>query len=314
MIEVDSLSKYFGSIQAVRDISFKIDKGEIVGFLGPNGAGKTTTMRILTCFFPPTSGKARIAGYDIFKDPLEVRRKIGYFLEKAPLYPDMTVKSFLNFVAEVRGIGKSDKKQKITKVMGDCGIEQVASRLIGNLSKGYRQRVCLAQSLIHDPDVLILDEPTIGLDPEHVVEVRELIKDLGSERTVLLSSHILPEVSMICQRVIIIDEGKIIAEDTPQNLMDKLQTFSRTFVQIEGPSDSVLKELKKLSGILQVEEKGAVSQKVFSYLVEAKKDVDIGKAISSAVFKNNWGILEIRPVTMTLEEIFLKLVTEEKEV
>jgi ABC-2 type transport system ATP-binding protein len=314
MIEVEGLTKSFGNILAVRNISFKVEKGEIVGFLGPNGAGKTTTMRILTGFFPPTSGKARIAGFDVFNDSLEVRRKIGYFLEKAPLYPDMSVKVFLNFVAEVRGIGKREKKQKIGKVMDECGIESVSGRLIGNLSKGYRQRVCLAQALLHDPEVLILDEPTIGLDPEQVVEVRHLIRNLGSERTVLLSTHILPEVSMICQQVIIIDKGEIIAVDTPENLMDKLQESSRIFVQIEGPSLQVLQELKKIPGILQVEEKGVTSHNVFSYLVESKKDMDISKEISSAVFRNNWGLLEMRPMVMTLEDIFLKLVTEEKGV
>lgn len=314
MIEVDGLAKYFGNIAAVKNISFKVDKGEIVGFLGPNGAGKTTTMRILTCFFPATSGKAKVAGYDVFSDSLAVRRRIGYFLEKAPLYPDMPVKAFLNFAAEVRGLDRNDKKRNVVRVMGDCGIENVSDRLIGNLSKGYRQRVCLAQALIHNPEVLILDEPTIGLDPENVVEVRELIKNLGQDRTVLLSTHILPEVSMVCQRVIIINQGEIVAIDSPANLMNKLQKSSRFFLKIEGPSASVLQELKKIPNIIDVVEKGKDSQNIFSYQVESKKDANVGKEISSTVYKNKWGLLEIRPEEMTLEDIFLKIITEKREV
>lgn len=314
MIEVEGLTKYFGRIAAVRNISFKIAKGEIVGFLGPNGAGKTTTMRMLTCFFPPTSGNAKVAGYDVLKDPLNVKKKIGYFLEKAPLYSDMSVRAFLSFAANVKGVRRKDRARTIGKVMEECGIGHVAERLIGNISKGYRQRVCLAQALIHNPEVLILDEPTVGLDPEQVVEVRKLIKDLGGERTILLSTHILPEVSMTCQRVIIINEGEIVAMDTPESLMKRLQNSCQILVQVEGPSLLVIEELKRIPEVTQVSEKEKISENVSSYLVESKKDRDITKDIPSCIFKNNWHLLEMRPIEMTLEEIFLKLVTEEKGV
>jgi ABC-2 type transport system ATP-binding protein len=314
MIEVEGLTKYFGRIAAVKNVSFKIAKGEIVGFLGPNGSGKTTTMRMLTCFFPPTNGSARVAGYDVVKDSLNVRRRIGYFLEKAPLYPDMSVRAFLNFVANVKGVRGKDRIKTVSKLIEECGIGHVAERLIGNISKGYRQRVCLAQALIHNPEVLILDEPTAGLDPEQVVEVRKLIKDLGGERTILLSTHILPEVSMTCQRVIIINEGEIVAMDTPESLMKKLKSSCQILVQIEGPSLLVIEELKKIPEVTHVKEKERMSENAFSYLIESKKDGDITKDISSCVFKNNWYLLEMRPIEMTLEDIFLKLVTEEKGV
>lgn len=312
MIEVEGLTKHFGRIAAVKNISFKIAKGEIVGFLGPNGAGKTTTMRMLTCFFPPTSGRAMVAGHDVIKDPLNVKRKIGYFLEKAPLYPDMSVKAFLNFVADVKGVRGKDKKKTVSILMEECGIGHVAERLIGNISKGYRQRVCLAQALINNPEVLILDEPTAGLDPEQVVEVRNLIKNLGGERTIMLSTHILPEVSMTCQRVIIINEGEIVAMDTPESLMKRLQGSCQILVQIEGPTLLVLEELKGIPDVIHVEEKERISENVSFYLIESRKDSDVTKDIPSCVLKNNWHLLEMRQIEMTLEEIFLKLVTEEK--
>jgi ABC-2 type transport system ATP-binding protein len=312
MIEVEGLTKYFGRIAAVKNISFHIAKGEIVGFLGPNGSGKTTTMRMLTCFFPPTEGSAKVAGYDVVKNPLNVKRRIGYFLEKAPLYPDMSVKAFLDFVANVKGVRGKDKKKTLDNLMEECGIGHVADRLIGNISKGYRQRVCLAQALIHDPEVLVLDEPTAGLDPEQVVEVRNLIKDLGGQRTILLSSHILPEISMTCQRVIIINRGEIVAMDSPETLTNMIQNSCQMMVQIEGPSVSVTEELKRIPDVVRIQELERISEGVSSYLVESKKGSDVGKFIPSCVLKNNWHLLEMKQIEMTLEEIFLKLVAKKE--
>ena len=234
-------------------------------------------------------------------------------MERAPLYTDMSVLSFLDFVAVVRGVDKGQKKKKIGKVMEECGIAGVSGRLIKNLSRGYRQRVCLAQALVHDPEVLILDEPTIGLDPEQVVEARKLIGNLDGERTVLLSTHILHDVSMVCRRVIIIDQGRIIAVDTPENLMNRFMKFPRTFVTVEGPPAAVIKALAGLPGVYRVEEQESGSANAFSYIIESGKDADIAGELSSAVFKNNWRMLEMKPVEMTLEEIFLKVVSERNE-
>jgi len=308
LIEVKGLTKYFGETPAVKNVSFEVGKGEIAGFLGPNGAGKTTTMRMLACYFPPTSGTARVAGYDVFKDSLNVRRKIGYFIEKAPLYTDMTVENFLGFVADVRGVSKGEKKKRIGKVMEDCGISNVSHRLINNLSRGYRQRVSLAQNLVHDPEVLILDEPTIGLDPGQVADVRKLIKNIGTERTVFLSTHILHDVSMVCTKVIIINQGEIIAVDTPENLNTRIQGVGRTRVRIDGAPDKVVQQLSDIPGVLNVKREETHSDKSIFYTVESKKDADIARDITSVVFKNSWGLLEIKPVKMSLEEIFLTII------
>jgi ABC-2 type transport system ATP-binding protein len=312
MIEVKNLTKYYGEIKGIEDISFSIGKGEITGFLGPNGSGKTTTMRILTCFFPPTSGKATVAGYDVTESPIEVRKRIGYMPETVPLYPDMKVITYLNFVAEAKRMDKGNKKRKISEVMEQCGIEDVSHRLVGNLSKGYRQRVGLAQALINDPEVLILDEPTIGLDPKQVVGIRELIKNLAGERTIILSSHILPEVSMICERVVIIHKGEIVAVDTPENLMEKLQKTSKISVQIEGIKQEVTAKLKTMPGVVAVLEKEEDPPGVFSYEIESEKEKEISGELSYLVYNNKWKLVEMRPVKMSLEDIFIKLVTEEE--
>ncbi|MFH2012232.1 MAG: ATP-binding cassette domain-containing protein [Pseudomonadota bacterium] len=312
MIQVENLTKYYGNIPAIEDISFTAEKGEILGFLGPNGAGKTTTMKILSCFMPATKGTAKVAGYDVFKDSLEVRKRIGYQPENVPIYRDMTVSTYLNFVAQVRGIDRKERKTKVGKVMDECGITDVSGKLIGKLSKGYRQRVGIAQALVHDPEVLILDEPTIGLDPRQIHGIRGLVKNLGGQRTVILSSHILPEVSMTCHRVIIINEGRLVAVDTPDNLMARLQKGTKILAEIEGPPDVIIKELKSLSGVNNIEKKDAKSENSFTYLIDSASDKDIRKELFAAVSKNGWLMTEIRQIDMSLEDIFLKLVTEEK--
>jgi len=313
MIEVEQLSKAYGPIKAIEDVSFVVEKGEILGFLGPNGAGKSTTMRILTCFMPPTSGTARIAGYDIFKESLQVRRRIGYVPENAPLYTDMPVVSFLKFAAEVKGLSRRERLRQVGQVMDDCGIKDVQHRYIGKLSKGYRQRVALAQALLGNPEVLILDEPTIGLDPRQIIEIRQLIKGLAGQKTVILSTHILPEVSMTCQRVIIINRGRLVAVDTPENLTTKLQTSSRLLVRVEGPATDVVRALGAVSGVQTVKEDGSGLGHVVTCVIESKKDRDVRKDVAAAVVCQNWGLLELRPVDLTLEEVFVRLVTEEKE-
>jgi ABC-2 type transport system ATP-binding protein len=313
MIEVEQLSKSYGPIKAIEDVSFVVEKGEILGFLGPNGAGKTTTMRILTCFMPPTSGTARVAGYDIFNESLQVRRRLGYVPENAPLYTDMPVVSFLKFAAEVKGLSRRERLRQIGQVMDDCGIKDVQHRYIDKLSKGYRQRVALAQALLGNPDVLILDEPTIGLDPRQIIDIRQLIKGLAGQKTVILSTHILPEVSMTCQRVIIINRGRLVAVDTPENLTTKLQTSSRLLVRVEGPATEVVRALGVVSGVQTVKEDGGGPGQVVTCIIESKKDCDVRKDVAAAVVHQNWGLLELRPVDLTLEDVFVRLVTEEKE-
>jgi ABC-2 type transport system ATP-binding protein len=313
MIEVEQLSKTYGPIRAIEDVSFVVEKGEILGFLGPNGAGKSTTMRILTCFMPPTSGTARIAGYDIFADSLQVRRRLGYVPENAPLYTDMPVVSFLKFAAEVKGLSRRERLRQVGQVMDDCGIKDVQHRYIGKLSKGYRQRVALAQALLGNPDVLILDEPTIGLDPRQIIDIRQLIKGLAGQKTVILSTHILPEVSMTCQRVIIINRGRLVAVDTPENLTTKLQTSSRLLVRVEGPGTEVVRALGAVAGVQTVKEDGSGPAHVVTCVVESKKDRDVRKDVAATVVRQNWGLLELRPVDLTLEDVFVRLVTEEKE-
>lgn len=311
MIEVEHLTKYFGSFKAVDDISFKVAKGEIVGFLGPNGAGKTTTMRILTGFYPPNSGSARVGGYDVLEQSLEVRRRVGYFPEKVPIYSEMRVSKFLDFVAEVKRVSRGERKGKIEKAMEICGVTHMSNKLISHLSKGYRQRVCLAQALINDPEVLILDEPTIGLDPEQITEIRNLIRNLRGKRTILLSTHILPEVSMTCERVIIINKGKLVVEDYPENLANSLRTSNRVLVKVEGPIAEVKRRLESLPEIINVTVQEKESPDVINLMVEAQKGVDIRKSLAATITGSNWGLLEMKTVEMSLEEIFLHLVTEE---
>ncbi len=312
MIEVSHLNKFYGSFQALDDVSFRVEKGEILGFLGPNGAGKTTAMRILTGFMPPTSGSVNILGMDIMKESLKAREKIGYLPESVPLYKDLTVNEYLNFVSQVKnGAGGPEE------AMEQCGLVPAKDKIIGKLSRGYRQRVGLAQALIGDPEVLVLDEPTIGLDPKQIVEIRRLIKALGQERTVILSSHILPEVSMICERVMIINEGRMIAEDTPENLQRRMQRTNRLFLLIEGKEQDIHELFERFDEITRygIElEKEDGDQSHYRVIVEAHKDRDIRKELSKAVVMKNLGLLEIQMDKMSLEDVFVELVTSEEEV
>jgi len=311
MIEIQNLTKRYGHIKAVENISFTVQKGEILGFLGPNGAGKTTTMRVLTGYFPPTDGKVKVAGYDVTEKPLEVKKRIGYLPENVALYKDMRVIDYLKFVGRVKGIKKSPKlKQQVANVIELCGIGDMQKRIIGKLSKGYRQRVGLAQALLGDPEVLILDEPTVGLDPKQIVEIRRLIKELGGERTVILSTHILPEVQMICERVIIINDGKIAAIDTPDNLNRQLSKQLVVHMEIEGDPQKIVSALENVDGVIEVKQKR--KGKVKQYEVITKPDRDIRRDLAQAVFENQLGLYELKTVEMSLEEIFLKLVTQEE--
>ena len=312
MIEIQNLTKHFGHIKAVENISFTVNKGEILGFLGPNGAGKTTTMRVLTGYFPPTNGKVRVAGYDITETPMEVKKRIGYLPENVSLYTDMRVRDYLKFVGQVKKIKKRALKGNVANVIEHCGLESVQNRIIGKLSKGYRQRVGLAQALLHDPEVLILDEPTVGLDPKQIVDIRKLIKDLGGERTVILSTHILPEVQMICERVIIINEGKIAAIDTPDNLNRQLSKQMTLSMEIEGDPQKVVAVLEKIDGVIDVKQQPKKKGKIKAYTITTKLEKDVRENLSRAVFENQLGLYELKTIEMTLEDIFLKLVTQEE--
>ena len=312
MIKVDSVSKRFSSIHALKDVSFSVEKGERVGFLGPNGAGKTTMMRILACFMPPTSGEVKIDGLDLQTDSLAVRRKIGYFIEKVSIYPDMRVREFLKFVAEVKGVPRNERKRLLSEAVDACSLGHVTNRIIGNLSKGYRQRVGLAQTLLNNPEILLLDEPTIGLDPEQVVEFRNLIRGLGGERTVILNTHVLPEVSQTCNKVIIIDKGRILATDTPETLRLRFEKSKEVRARIDAADDRVIEKLKSIPEVIRLEKGEAVSDSVCDYVIEAKKEVDIPKELCSLAFEHGWILREIEPQKMSLEDTFLNVVTREE--
>ena len=311
MIHVERLTKYYGPVAAIRDVSFSVERGEIVGFLGPNGAGKTTTMRILACFMPPSEGTAKVAGYDVLTQSLEARKRIGYLPEHVPLYNDLPVAAYLDFVAQLKGVPGAERRRRVAEVMERCLITDVQHRLIGRLSKGYRQRVGLAQALVNDPEVLILDEPTLGLDPRQIIEIRSLIKSLAGQHTVILSTHILPEVSMVCSRVIIINQGQIVAVDSPENLTARLSRSDRIQVQIEGPVEAVLAELSRVPGVLSVNQKALVNG-IGTFVVESARDHDVRRDLAMAIVHRGWGLLELRGMGMTLEDIFIKLVTEEE--
>lgn len=312
MIEVENLTKEYGSHRGIDGLTFSAEKGEVMGFLGPNGAGKTTTMRILTCFFPATSGKAVVAGYDCFEDSFEVRKRIGYLPENVPLYKDMIVKEYLSFVAGIKGVEAREVTKKVVQTMGDCGLETVSGRLIGELSKGFRQRVGLAQALVNDPEILILDEPTNGLDPKQIKEIRKLITDLASQRTVILSSHILPEVSMVCKKVVIINEGKLVAMDTPENLTSHLKESSRMFIQVSGNPQEVVNALGKITGVKQVEiDPTAAVNGSSGFIVTLAKGANVKQSIPPVIISNNWDLIEMRSMDANLEDVFIQLVTKE---
>ena len=309
MIEVDGLTKYYGERKVIDGISFKVNAGEILGFLGPNGAGKTTTMRIITGFLPASEGSAKIAGFDVMRQSLQARKNVGYLPETVPLYTGLTGRTYLDFMASIRGITGKRKSQRIAYVMDICNVLNVAEKQIAKISRGYRQRVGLAQALIGDPPVLVLDEPTVGLDPKQINETRQLIKRLGREHTIILSTHILPEVSATCNRVIIINEGKLVAVDTPENLTRRLKGAERVEVEIRGPRDDVLPALRSVQGVTHVEPGGRDASQ--TYYVEAQVNRDVRELLASTVVNKGWGLLQLRSVGMSLEDIFIKLTTKE---
>ncbi|NLE25818.1 MAG: ATP-binding cassette domain-containing protein [Clostridiaceae bacterium] len=314
MIEIQNLTKEYGRIKAVDNISFTVGKGEILGFLGPNGAGKSTTMNILTGFISSTSGVVKVGGADILENPVEVKKHIGYLPEQPPLYMDMTVNEYLDFCADLKTVPIKKWKSQKKDIMELVKITHVSHRLIKNLSKGYKQRVGLAQALVGSPEVLILDEPTVGLDPKQIIEIRNLIKALGQNHTIILSSHILPEVSAVCDRVIIINKGKIAAIDTPDNLSRALADFSRFTVTVAGPENKVKDIISNIYGVKYLETGTKIKDNEFSYIVEADKDVDVRKPMFNQLAQQGFPILELKSLNLSLEDIFLQLTTnEEKE-
>jgi ABC-2 type transport system ATP-binding protein len=319
MIEVEGLTRRFGEVTAIDAVSLRVEKGEVLGFLGPNGAGKTTTMKILTCFLPPSEGTARVAGYDILTHPIEVRRRIGYLPENVPLYREMRVREYLGFVAAMKGVPARERPARFERVREETGLAGVEDRIIGKLSKGYRQRVGLAQALVHDPEVLILDEPTEGLDPRQILEVRELIKRLAGNHTVILSTHILPEVSQICRRIVIINRGRIVAEGSPEMLEARLQGSEEIRVRVRGPREEVEAFLGAIPGVTSVRAKDAAGTDgapsapdgIGEFLVASAPGEDLREEVARRIVGRSWGLLELGTLGMSLEEIFLKLTTRE---
>ncbi len=311
MIEVQDLTKTYGEVTAVDHVSFTVNKGEILGFLGPNGAGKTTTMRILTGYMPATSGTARIAGFDVFGDSLDVRKHIGYLPETPPVYPDMTVDDYLDFVARIKNVPAEKRAARVTDAMRKTSLEDRRSELIKRLSRGYKQRVGIAQALVHDPDVIILDEPTVGLDPKQIIEVRHLIKGLAGSHTIILSTHILPEVSMTCDRVVIINKGKIAAVDTPQNLTSQLKGGQKIRVEVKAPENALREALARIPGASRVGVEQVPAGGNLIATVEASQGSDIRSEIAAKIVQNGWPLLELRGVSLSLEDIFLQLTTDD---
>jgi ABC-2 type transport system ATP-binding protein len=310
VIEVQHLTKRYGRVTAVHDVSFRVERGEILGFLGPNGAGKTTTMRILTGYMPATEGNAIVAGFDVFEQPIEAKRRTGYLPETPPLYPDMSVSEYLDFVAKIKGVASADRRARVQYVMGRTRITDMANRLCGKLSKGYKQRVGLASALIHNPDVLILDEPTAGLDPKQIIETRELIKELAGDHTIILSTHILPEVAQTCQRVVIINKGHVVAIDTPDNLTARLRGSETMYLQLDASGADAAASLSQVPGVTRVVESDRRDGMV-GYEVDSESGRDVRRDLARAVVSSGWGLLEMRPMRMSLEDVFLSLTTEE---
>jgi len=312
MIAVEHLTKRYGDHVAIDDVSFTVEKGQILAFLGPNGAGKTTTMRILTCFMPATTGTASVAGFDIFEEPMEVKRRMGYLPEAPPIYPEMTVTEYLTFVAKLKGLSRPEQISGLSSVLEKCSIGDVSHRLIGNLSKGYRQRVGLAQALIHNPPVLILDEPTVGLDPRQIIEIRELIKTLSGEHTIILSTHILPEATAVSQKVVIISRGRIVAVDSQEKLSARVRKSEKISLRIRRGAERTLDQIKAIEGVLQVSSQPSAREDEAAFIVESELGEDIREALSKTVVSAGWGLLEMKPLVLSLEEVFLQLTTEEQ--
>lgn len=308
MIEVKNLTRYYGTRRAINNISFQIEKGEVVGFLGPNGAGKSTTMNIISCILSASSGSAKINGFDTFEQSLEIRKIIGYLPETPPLYSDMIVSDYLNFAAGIRGVDTKRISSSVDRVIEKCSLKDVGHRIIGRLSKGYQQRVGLAQAMVHDPEILILDEPTIGLDPIQIIEIRKLIQELTTEHTIILSSHILPEITQICKRVIIINDGEIAAVDSLGGLAASLRKSDRLSLTVRNSENNVVEKLNGLDQVIS-----ATNDEGNQYLIECALRSNLQDEIAKLALENNWGIVELKPVSMTLEDIFLKLTLEEKE-
>jgi ABC-2 type transport system ATP-binding protein len=310
VIEVQHLTKRYGRVTAVDDVSFRVERGEILGFLGPNGAGKTTTMRVITGYIPATEGRAIVAGFDVFDQPVEAKRRTGYLPETPPLYPEMTVREYLSFVARIKGVAATERKSRLQQVMERTRVAEVADRHCGKLSKGYRQRVGLAQAILHNPDVLVLDEPTAGLDPKQIIETRELIKELAGDHTIILSTHILPEVAQTCQRVVIINKGRVVAIDTPENLTARLRGSETMYVQVDAGAQDATATFQRVPGVTRVTISDG-RDGVVGYEVESHQGEDVRRELARAVVSNNWGLLELRPMRMSLEDVFLSLTTEE---
>ncbi|HEU4686648.1 MAG TPA: ATP-binding cassette domain-containing protein [Nitrospira sp.] len=308
MIDVKQVTKRYGLHTAIDRVTFSVAKGEVLAFLGPNGAGKTTTMRILTCFMPATEGSARVAGYDCADQPLEVKRRIGYLPETPPVYQELTVSEYLHFVGRLRGLTSSALSSAIDREVERLGLGPVRHRLIGNLSRGFRQRVGLAQALLHDPPVLILDEPTVGLDPKQIIEIRELIKSLAGSHSVILSTHILPEATAVCQRVVIISGGRIVAEDTPDQLSARLRHSEKISLTVKRPPADAADWLRQVAGVQQVSEQAAAG----SFLIEAELGRDIREELARLVVSKDWGLTELRSISMSLEDVFLQLTRHEE--
>jgi len=313
MIEVEGLTKDYGATRAVDQVTFNVRKGEVLGFLGPNGAGKSTTMKMLTCYLAPTAGRARVAGHDVFDQSLEVRKRIGYLPEDTPIYRDMTVLEYLQFAADLRQMDPAKIPGRIHEIGGRCGLAEVAGKLVGELSKGYRQRVGLAQAMLHDPDILILDEPTSGLDPNQIVEIRSLIKEIGQEKTVILSTHILPEVQATCSRIVIISGGKLVADGTPQDLRQR-ESSARYRVSVEKNGaipEAIRDRLINIAGVARCE---AISSETgtLSFAIDGKDAVDLRKSIFRAAVDNHWTLLELARESASLEDVFRHLTTGEE--
>jgi ABC-2 type transport system ATP-binding protein len=311
LIEVQELTKAYGSVTAVDHVSFTVNRGEILGFLGPNGAGKTTTMRILSGFMPATSGTAKIAGFDVFNDSLEVRRRIGYLPEVPPVYPDMSVESYLDFVTQIKSVPPEKRRDRIDDALAKTSLVDKRDELIKRLSRGYKQRVGIAQALVHDPEVIILDEPTVGLDPKQIIEVRHLIKGLAGTHTIILSTHILPEVSMTCDRVVIINKGKIAAVDTPQNLTRQLKGGQRIRLEVNAPEAALREALSQVQGAGRIQVESAGSDGHLAVNVEAAAGKDIRSDLAAKIVEKGWPLFELRGISLSLEDIFLQLTTDD---